>query len=150
MFGVNRVKMPLCCAALSRSVVSNFLQPHGLEPSKLLCPWNSPGKNTGLSNLSFFQGIFLTQELNQGLLHCRKIFNQLSYQRSTYNATVLCLVSHVGLFATPWTEAHQAPLSMGFSQARILGWVAIPFSGGSSWRFDLDLPSLLIPGSPTL
>ena len=95
MFGVNRVKMPLCCAVLSRSVVSNFLQPHGLEPSKLLCPWNSPGKNTGLSSLSFFQGIFLTQELNQGLLHCRKIFNQLSYQWSTCNATVLCLVSHV-------------------------------------------------------
>ena len=32
----------------SRSVVSNSLQPHGLEPSRLLCPWNSPGQNTGV------------------------------------------------------------------------------------------------------
>ena len=30
--------------------------------------------------------------------------------------------------ATPWTVAHQAPLSMGVLQARILEWVAIPFS----------------------
>ena len=35
--------------------------------------------------------------------------------------------SHVQLFATPWTVAYQAPLSMGILQARILEWVAIPF-----------------------
>ena len=34
-------------------------------------------------------------------------------------------------FAIPWTVAHQAPLSMGFFQARILEWVAISFSRGS-------------------
>ena len=39
-------------------------------------------------------------------------------------------------FATPWTLTCQAPLSMGFSQARILEWVAIPFSRGSSWPRD--------------
>ena len=33
---------------------------------------------------------------------------------------------------TPWTVAHQVPLSMGFFQARILEWVAISFSRGSS------------------
>ena len=38
------------------------------------------------------------------------------------------LLSHVCFFANPWTEAHQAPLSMGILQARILEWVAIPFS----------------------
>ena len=32
---------------LSRSVVSNSLQPQELHPAKLLCPWNFPGKNTG-------------------------------------------------------------------------------------------------------
>ena len=36
-------------------------------------------------------------------------------------------------FATPWTVACQAPLSIGISQARILEWVAISFSRGSSW-----------------
>ena len=37
-------------------------------------------KNTGVGRLSLLQGIFLTQELNQGLLHCRQILYQLSYQ----------------------------------------------------------------------
>ena len=40
-------------------------------------------------------------------------------------------------FATPWTIAHRAPLSMDWIlQARILEWVAIPFSRGSSWPRD--------------
>ena len=37
---------------------------------------------------------------------------------------------------TQWTAAHQASLSMGFPQARILEWVAIAFSRGSSWPMD--------------
>ena len=41
---------------------------------------------------------------------------------------VLSLFSHVRLFVTAWTVARQAPLSMGFPQARILEWVAISFS----------------------
>ena len=39
-------------------------------------------KNTGVGSLSLLQGIFLTQELNQGLLHCRQILYQLNYQGS--------------------------------------------------------------------
>ena len=42
-------------------------------------PWNSPGQNTGVGSLSLLQWIFPTQELNQGLLHCRQILYQLSY-----------------------------------------------------------------------
>ena len=42
------------------------------------------------------------------------------------------LLSHVRLFATPWTVAYQDPLSMGFFQTRILEWVAISFSRRSS------------------
>ena len=38
----------LVLVVLSHSVVSNSLQPHGLQPARLLCPWNSPGKNTGV------------------------------------------------------------------------------------------------------
>ena len=44
-------------------------------------------------------------------------------------------LSCVRLFAIPWTVDHQAPLSMGISQARILEWV-ISFSSGSSWPMD--------------
>ena len=41
---------------------------------RVLCPWNSPGKNTGVGHHSLFQRIFSTQESNLGLLHCRQIF----------------------------------------------------------------------------
>ena len=63
----------------SHSVVSNFLQPHGLYS-----PWNSSGQNAGVGSCSLLQGIFPTQELNWGLLHCRWIFYQLSCQGRTY------------------------------------------------------------------
>ena len=90
--------------------MSNSLQPHGLrarilewvafpfsrgypnpgiEPrspalqvdSSLAEPQGKP-KNTGVGSLSLLQRIFPTQELNQGLLHCRWILNQMSYQGS--------------------------------------------------------------------
>ena len=99
------------------------LRSHGLQRARLLCPWNSPGhntgvvvipiskgssnpeieprspalqadsslseppgkpKNTGVGSLSLLQGIFLTQGLNWGLLHCRQILYQLSYQGSSF------------------------------------------------------------------
>ena len=41
-------------------------------------------KNTGVDSLSLLQWIFPTQELNQGLLHCRQIIYQLSYQGSLH------------------------------------------------------------------
>ena len=52
---------------------------------------------------------------------------------STFSFFSCCayLLSHVWLLATPWTMAHQAPLSMRLLQARTLEWVAIPFSRGS-------------------
>ena len=45
-------------------------------------PWNSPGQNTGVGSLSLLQGIFPTQGLNPGLLHCRQIFYCLSHKGS--------------------------------------------------------------------
>ena len=57
---------------LSCSVVSNSLRPHGLQPTRLLCPWDSPGKNTGAGCHFFLQGIFPTQGSNPDLLHCRQ------------------------------------------------------------------------------
>ena len=42
-------------------------------------PWDSLGKNTGVGCHSLLQGIFLTQEYNLGLPHCRQIFYLLSH-----------------------------------------------------------------------
>ena len=50
--------------------------------TRLLCPWDSPGKNTGVGSHFLLQGIFPTQELNPGLLHSRQILYQLSYEGS--------------------------------------------------------------------
>ena len=45
------------------------LQPYGLWPTRLLCPWDFPGKNTGVGCHFLLQGIFATQGLNLCLLH---------------------------------------------------------------------------------
>ena len=47
-------------------------------------PWNSPGQNTEVGSCSFLRGIFPTQGLNLGLLHCRRILYQLSHQGSPH------------------------------------------------------------------
>ena len=44
------------------------LPPLGLYPARLLCPWDSPGKNTGVSFQALLQGIFPTQGSHPGLL----------------------------------------------------------------------------------
>ena len=68
--------------SVSCSVVSDSMRPHGLLLTKLLCPWNSPCKNTGVGYHVLLQGIFLTQGLNLGLPHCRQILYHLSHQGS--------------------------------------------------------------------
>ena len=57
-------------------VVSDSLRPHRLEPARILCPGNSPGKNTAVSSHSLSQGIFLTQGSNWSFLHCRSILHR--------------------------------------------------------------------------
>ena len=54
--------------------MSSSLWSHGLKPTRFLCPWNSPGKNTGMGCHSLLQVILLTQGSSLGLLHCRQIF----------------------------------------------------------------------------
>ena len=55
------------------------LRPQGLEPARLLCPWDSPGKNTRVGCHTLLQWIVLTQGSDPGLLHCRQILDHLSY-----------------------------------------------------------------------
>ena len=74
---------------------------------------NSPSKNTGVGCHSLLQAIFLTQGLNPGLLHCRQILYCLSH----YQFSSAQLLSCVRLFATLWTAARQASLSITNSQS---------------------------------
>ena len=66
--------------------MSNSVQPHRRQPTRLPHPWDSPGKNAGVGC--------------HFLLQCMKVKS----------------LSCVRLLATPWTAGHQAPLSMGFSR----------------------------------
>ena len=50
--------------------------------TRLLCPWDSPGKNTGVGCHSLLQGIFLAQGSNLGFSHFRQILYHLSHQGS--------------------------------------------------------------------
>ena len=69
----------LTCLAAQTSPT---LRPCGLRPTRLLCPWDFPGKNTGVGCHSLLQRIFLTQGSNTGLLNCRWILYHLSRQGS--------------------------------------------------------------------
>ena len=113
-----------------------------------LCPWNSPGKNTGVCCHFLLWGIFLTQGSNLGLSHCRQIAYHLSHQGSsmvTIDSLLLSWLSRdffsnfprywwkwkslscVWLFVTPMDYT-----VYGILQARILEWVTFPFSRGST------------------
>ena len=54
------------------------------DPTRLLCPWDFPGKGTGIGYHFLLQGIFPTQGSNLGLLHCRQILFRLSYKIFTH------------------------------------------------------------------
>ena len=56
----------VCCAVLS---CFSSVRPHGLQSARLLCPWDSPGKNTGVGCDALLQGIFMTQGSNPYLFH---------------------------------------------------------------------------------
>ena len=62
---VNIWCVPACQVS---SIMCDSLPPHGLYPARCLCPWHSPGKNTGVGCLDLLWGIFLTQGSNPHLL----------------------------------------------------------------------------------
>ena len=61
------------CVCVSHSVMSDSLQPHGLQPARLLSPRDCPGKNTGVGHHFLLQGHFSCYEVN------RLIFNNKMY-----------------------------------------------------------------------
>ena len=86
------VTLPQLCISVqfSCSVMSDSLQPHRLQPTRFLHPWDFPGKNTGVGCHFLLQEIFLTQGLNPGLPHCRQTLYHLSHQGSP-SCCCLCI-----------------------------------------------------------
>ena len=90
----------------SHSVMYDSLWPRGLYS-----PWNSPGQNTGEGSLSSLQQIILTQESNQGFLHCRRTLYQLSYQGRQWMRKWLLINRNGG-----WEKIQREEVSLIFSQ----------------------------------
>ena len=91
-----RGRMYCCCCIVS--VVSDSVRPQRQQPTRLRCPWDSPGENTGV-------GFHF-------LLQCMKV--------------KVKSLSRARLLVTPWTVAHQAPQSMGFSRQEYWSGVPLP------------------------
>ena len=72
------------CCLVTKSCLT-LLGPHGLWPTKFLCPWDFLGKNTGVGCQFLLQGIFLTQGSNPCLLHWQVDSLPLSHQGSNTN-----------------------------------------------------------------
>ena len=91
-----------CCCSVA-SVVSNSVRPHRRQPTRLPHPWDSPGKNTGV-------GCHFLLQRGKGKVKVKSL-------------------GHVRLLVTPWTAAHQAPLSMGFSRREYWSGLPLPSPG---------------------
>ena len=100
--------------ALRCPVLSNSLWPRGLWPTRILCPWDFSGKNTGVGCPFLLQGIFLTQGLNPralfwqvdslprshlGSLHENSICPQMGAVRSSMWSTWTCTPFDKGSWA---------------------------------------------------
>ena len=112
--------------------MSNSLQPCVLYPTGLLCPWDSPGKNTRVGCHALLQGIFPTQGRNPCLLcflHWQASSLPLAPPGKPNKPFVVHLLSRVQHFRTPWTIGHQAALSMGFSRQEYWNGLPCPPSG---------------------
>ena len=95
------------CVLVAQSCLT--LWPHGLQPTRLFCPWDSPGKNTGVGCHFLLQGIFPTQELNPRLLHCGWILSCLSHQGSPPRQCASqdwCRGRELGAGGLPMSAAH--------------------------------------------
>ena len=78
------------------SVYYHILLPAYSTTSIFLCPWDFPGKHTGVGCHFLLQEIFPTQGLNSGLPHCRQTLYHLSH-RESHHQHILLLYSGVEL-----------------------------------------------------
>ena len=95
-------------AAKSPQSCPTLCDPHRRQPTRVLCPWDSPSKNTGVGC--------------HFLLQCEKVKS----------------LSHVWLLATPWTAAYQAPPSMGFSRQEYWSGLPLPSPSHMLGLLDRD------------
>ena len=84
----------------------------------ILCPWDSPGKNTGVGCHALLQGIFLTRDWTRVSCMAGRFFTSWVI-REAPNGNQFSSVARVRLFATPWIAACQASLSINNSRSSL-------------------------------
>ena len=72
------------CCCLITLVMSNSVRPYRLQPARLLSAWDSLGRSTGVGYHTHLQGLFLIQESNPSLLHCRQILYSWGTREALY------------------------------------------------------------------
>ena len=127
---------------VSCSVVSDSLWFHGLQPARLLCRWDSPGKNTGVGSHALLQGIFPIQGSNLGLPHCRRILYCLSHKGSIINNILLYTIQGIKNLSLPYCYC-SAPLSSTIS-------LSLPNLCPLSWQYYPTISSSAAPFSSAL
>ena len=127
------------------SVISGSVLPYGLQPTRLLCPWDSPGKSTGVGGCAVLQGIFLTRGSNAPLSQEPALAGRFCTTHTAWEATLsLCVAcaerSVLSDSVRPCElEPTRLPSLWGFSrQESWSGWLC-PLAG--------HLPN---PGNPGL
>ena len=111
--------------------------PDSLQPCGLYGPWNSPGQNIGVGSLFLLWEIFPTQRSNPSVLHCRVVDREnycriLVWFPFTWGVKVKVNVAQ----SCPTLCDPMDYTVHGILQARMLEWVAFPFSRGSSQPRD--------------
>ena len=104
--GRSRVQLGPCpsempARGLGCSVVSGSLRPHRLQPARLHCPWNFPGKNIGAGCHFLLQGIFPTQGSNLhllGLLHWQCHLGSPYYYKASLKFSCICRLQFIPIF----------------------------------------------------
>ena len=117
--------------------MSDSLWPYEPYPTRLLCPWDFPGKNIAMVAISFTKGSSQPQGSNPRLLYWQVDSLPQSHQGKVNEWSDLILGHSVmSNSCNPMACSPPGSSVHGILQARILEWVSIPFSRGSSWPRD--------------
>ena len=108
----------------------SFASPRTVQPTRLLCPWDSPGKSTGVGCRFLLQGIFLTQGSNPGLVHYRRTLYRLSHQGGPSFCCTTTSISHI----SKWVHVSK------IKWVKSLKWKSKKKKACIAFRWDTSLP----------
>ena len=114
MVTVASENISIVCVHAVSPVVSDSVRPYGLQPTRLLCPWDSLGKNTGVGRHFLLQRVEVQSE-SEVAQSCPTLHNPMD-----------C--------SLPGSSVH------GIFQARVLEWVAIAFSTEIDITLQINSP----------